>query len=740
MKSNNNIVGGSLNTSQYGAYANYLRDFANYMSSNGAALYAISVQNEPDYSPNYESCSWTSSQMRTFLDNNASVIPVKVIAPETVHPNSSWYSALSSSSQLDIYADHLYGGSPTSFGKEHWMTEHYTNSNISGNQWPDALDAGIEVANCMANNYSAYVWWYIRRSYGLIDENGAVTKRGYVMSQFAKFVRPGYYRINATYSPSSNVYVTAFKSGSTVVIVAINRNSSSVNATFNFSGNTAGNFTKYQTTSSSNVSNAGTITGGSSFSNTLAGYSISTFVGTIGSGGCTPTAITPYIQVDGGSWQQTSSVTVNSGSTVVLGPQPTSGGSWSWTGCGTSGTSRQQTFTATSSCTATATYTNSCGAQSTQNFNITVNGGGGGSTDVWLEAECGNVGSLWNTGSDGNASNGQYVTIQSGNNSTGSAPSNSAGYIDFPFSVSQSGTYTMFARVLCPTPNDDSYWVRMDGGSWTMWNNITTTSWAWMQFPNTFSLSSGSHTLTFAYREDGAELDKLNITNSGNTPSGQGSAATNCSGGGGGGGSYNITVRAHGTNGDENITLSVGGSQIASWTLGTSYASYTASTSQTGGIDVTFTNDQGTTRDVQVDYIVVDGTTEQAEDQATNTGVWQNSSCGGSYSEWLHCNGYIAFSGKSAVSRVDPFAGIDHAVSDVLIYPNPVTVGTVTLKLIGMDGTVNIRINDLSGRLIREYKSIDQTIVTLNPDLKAGVYIMQVTNGSNIIVKKFSVE
>jgi hypothetical protein len=89
---------------------------------------------------------------------------------------------------------------------------------------------------------------------------------------------------------------------------------------------------------------------------------------------CTPTTITPYVQVDGGSWQQTSSVTVNSGATVKFGPQPVSGGSWSWTGCGTSGTSREQTFTATSSCIATATYTNSSGCQSTQIFTVNVNG------------------------------------------------------------------------------------------------------------------------------------------------------------------------------------------------------------------------------------------------------------------------------------------------------------------------------------------------------------------------------
>jgi hypothetical protein len=95
-------------------------------------------------------------------------------------------------------------------------------------------------------------------------------------------------------------------------------------------------------------------------------------------GSCSPTTITPYMQVSGGTWQQTSSVAVNSGTQVVLGPQPTSGGSWSWSGGGTSGTSREQTITPTTTVTATATYSNSCGAKSTQTFTINVNGSSSG--------------------------------------------------------------------------------------------------------------------------------------------------------------------------------------------------------------------------------------------------------------------------------------------------------------------------------------------------------------------------
>ena len=152
-------------------------------------------------------------------------------------------------------------------------------------------------------------------------------------------------------------------------------------------------------------------------------------------------------------------------------------------------------------------------------------------TPLWLEAECGSVGSLWNRTTDASASNSQYVTIQPGNNSTANAPTNTAGHLNYPFSVSQAGTYRVFARVLGPTANDDSFWVRMDGGTFVMWNNWWNPAWIWAQFPNTYNLAAGSHTLTVAYREDGARLDKLNITTSTTAPTGTGSAASNCTAG-----------------------------------------------------------------------------------------------------------------------------------------------------------------------------------------------------------------
>ena len=290
MKTNGSTTnGGSLKTDSYGAFATYLSDFANYFSSNGAPLYAISVQNEPDVTVTYESCSWTSTQMKNFLANNASVIPTRVMAAESYQFFHSFTDPIlndsSAEPNTDIIAGHIYGGGLADYplarskGKEVWMTEHYTESAQDGNVWPLALDVGKEIHDCMAANMNAYVWWYIRRYYGPMGESGNITKRGNCMSHFAKFARPGFVRVDATASPQANVYVTAYASNSdsNLVIVAVNKNTSSQSVTFSLSGGSCSSYTKYETSSTNSLTNMGSVGG----TDTLAANSINTFVGTV---------------------------------------------------------------------------------------------------------------------------------------------------------------------------------------------------------------------------------------------------------------------------------------------------------------------------------------------------------------------------------------------------------------------------------------------------------------------------
>ncbi|MBN1950256.1 MAG: family 43 glycosylhydrolase [Bacteroidales bacterium] len=165
------------------------------------------------------------------------------------------------------------------------------------------------------------------------------------------------------------------------------------------------------------------------------------------------------------------------------------------------------------------------GDAQTLSVHVTVSSGAG----VWLEAECGSAGSLWDIKTNSNASHGQYITVQTGNNSTDAAPDDS-GLLSFTFDVEVNSSYTLYTRVMCPSANDDSFWLRMDNGSWAMWNGIAgSSSWTWTSFPTSYELSAGTHTLTIGYREDGALLDKLWIsTNADAVLTDLGADAENC--------------------------------------------------------------------------------------------------------------------------------------------------------------------------------------------------------------------
>lgn len=147
-----------------------------------------------------------------------------------------------------------------------------------------------------------------------------------------------------------------------------------------------------------------------------------------------------------------------------------------------------------------------------------------GETEVWIEAECGELGSLWNIVDDTLASNGQYVTIEEGYTSGNTAP-NLSGRIIYNFSVT-GGIYYIYGRVLLPSVNDDSFWMRIDNGSWlkVTWDEAIL-DWEWREMLS-IELSEGEHIITIGYREDGALLDKLYV--GGNTPTGIGSPDNCC--------------------------------------------------------------------------------------------------------------------------------------------------------------------------------------------------------------------
>jgi poly(hydroxyalkanoate) depolymerase family esterase len=150
-----------------------------------------------------------------------------------------------------------------------------------------------------------------------------------------------------------------------------------------------------------------------------------------------------------------------------------------------------------------------------------------GST-VWLEAERGTVGANWNDNvADSTASSGQYVVAPSVQ-SLASAPATSAGWVQLPFNAPAAGTYNVWFRKKTPTADDDSFWLRTDNGSWTLWNNMgSSSSWVWVKAPVTYNLSAGSHTFYVGLRENGSQLDKVYLTTGNDTPTGTGGTPGN---------------------------------------------------------------------------------------------------------------------------------------------------------------------------------------------------------------------
>lgn len=157
--------------------------------------------------------------------------------------------------------------------------------------------------------------------------------------------------------------------------------------------------------------------------------------------------------------------------------------------------------------------------------------------DIHLEADCATVGSNFNVVSDASASNGSYVTVKNGYNSTSSPPYGDANRVSFTFNEELNDTYKLYARVYTPSYNDDSFWVRANGGTWYKWNNIGASSgWTWVQVhdsdnsdaPVLFDINGGINTIDFAYREDGALLDNIYLTTNGDAPTGMGDAGSNC--------------------------------------------------------------------------------------------------------------------------------------------------------------------------------------------------------------------
>lgn len=325
---------GSLATSDYGSYATWLANFVQSLKTeDNISLYAISLQNEPDMCTNYDSSVWSASAIDSFIANNmgptftAGGLSTLIFAPEGSNYSSATNlgGACGSDSSCTQYVSgfnwHEYQGSlngtntvtpnpyPSGWpaGKKYWQTEASCGAGYGPSFCPGGFNTDITNAldwaalidqRIAGDGASAWLYWQLIAYNGpatsddesLMANSAAgnvVALRAYILAQYSKFVRPGYYLIDATRNPQTGVSVSAYQNTgtNTLVIIATNYTSSPVSQTFNVE-NAPAFSTLTPTTTSANLTLAAqsnVSVSGNSFTYTLPASSITTFVGSSGS-------------------------------------------------------------------------------------------------------------------------------------------------------------------------------------------------------------------------------------------------------------------------------------------------------------------------------------------------------------------------------------------------------------------------------------------------------------------------
>jgi len=308
-----NYLGSGANATNL-AYASQLANYVSSMKSTyGVNIYALSVQNEPDANvTTYEACTWTGSQIHDFVTNLYSTLAAKGVgSTKIVIPESEAWSSdpglyaptlndTNTAADVSIIANHDYvpnnevgdtatpAALPVS-GQATWETEvsqiggGFDGSITNAIYWAGRIHLFMTAAQVNAWHY----WWLIPSiansdNEGLTDTNGIPARRMYVLGQFARFVRPNYYRISVTNNTGS-VQVSAYKDllSPNFAIVAINSSLTTVTQSFYLTNVTGiATVTPWMTTSNLSLASQTPVTvNGSLFTYMLPALSIVTFVG-----------------------------------------------------------------------------------------------------------------------------------------------------------------------------------------------------------------------------------------------------------------------------------------------------------------------------------------------------------------------------------------------------------------------------------------------------------------------------
>ncbi|MDD4227560.1 MAG: glycoside hydrolase [Mariniphaga sp.] len=246
--------GGNLREDAREDFATYLAAYCRaFKDETGVELYALGIQNEPEFAQPFNSCVYNPEQLREALRYigrkfRKEGIKTKIYLPEALPSQrhvEDFFNAVNEDEETknyaDIFAIHNYDKDGMSVGgaaskqwaryaevaasvqpaKQLWMTE------TSGhkNNWEGAMLLAANIYNAINyGNINAWVWWAIsdrKRSevYGLIID-GEPTGRYYTSKHFYRYIRPGAIRTEAG-SDHPDVLALAFKNSGNYKMVSV---------------------------------------------------------------------------------------------------------------------------------------------------------------------------------------------------------------------------------------------------------------------------------------------------------------------------------------------------------------------------------------------------------------------------------------------------------------------------------------------------------------------------------------
>lgn len=254
--------GGHLRSDAREDFANYLAAYCKaFRQQTGVELYAVGLQNEPEFAEPYNSCIYTPEEMREALRSvgrrfRKESISTKIYLPEALPAQThiaDFFNAINQDTETRTYADifaiHNYdrdginvGGAgsaewktfaglaaATPPAKQLWMTE----TSGHANNWEGAMLLAANIYNALRNgNISAWVWWALAdkkssEQFALVVDDTPTVKY-WVSKQFYHFIRPGARRVECVTS-DGDVLPLAFihSSNYRLVLVLINKAKSS---------------------------------------------------------------------------------------------------------------------------------------------------------------------------------------------------------------------------------------------------------------------------------------------------------------------------------------------------------------------------------------------------------------------------------------------------------------------------------------------------------------------------------